>query len=515
MIKNEDDKKENLIIAEESNPSSKKHVTFKENPKKKKMIKNKEEIEIVIENSEEDEKEKIKISEINPENKKKMLIYGLLLSSTGIIFGFKVAFYNSFFAQFISEIYKIDDPDKKTTIFSNLAFFFPVGCLIAAVSSFRIYEKIGRYNCFYLLVFLTIMNCVINNIVNIYILYTGRVFEGFISCFWLFICHLMIKEVVWHKIRRMIANSFIVFTMIGANLAFIFANRNNVAYWRWLMFFPLLLDVPKVILFYFFFPMRSPVFLYEKYSKTYQNLNKILTKNYQVFYSLENSKKLTKNFLNSKKNSIQKKRTIKSLLQKEYKKHMYFALFVNLAQQITGITCLVNFSTKIYTIIGVKHPHIYTIIMGISSLLSVILITIIGNKIKKKNPLLNSLLLQTFSWLLIMLSMIFNSTILCGVGSCLFMSFNSIYKSIHLSYVVDFIPSQGLSVASVGKWLINIVFAKFFLYLVDFLGLFYVFVVFFVVSVICSIVFMGFAVCTHGKSDLEIFEEFRDKKFMK
>lgn len=454
---------------------------------------------------------------ILPKNKKKMLIYGFLLASSGIIFGFKVTFYNSFFEEFIEQIYKITDKDKKTTIYSNLAFFFPFGCLIAAFTAFRIYEKIGRYNSFKLLSLLSFFNFGINNVVDIYFLYFGRILEGFISCFLLFVSHLMIREVVWEGVRQMVANSFIVFVMIGANLGFIFANKNNVESWRFLMFLPVLIDLAKIIIFHFYFPIKSPNYLYKKNSKTKKPkaLKKLLSLNYQNFYTKKNSSTLTKNFLNSQSKNPSKKLTIKTLLKKPYKKQILFAFFINLSQQITGITTLTNFSTTIFTLQKIKHPHIITILTGLSSLLSVITITLLGKKISKKQPLLISLFFQAISWLFLIFAVFFESGFFLVFGACLFSAANSVYKSVHLSYVVEIVPSEGVGLVSVFKWGVNIVFAKFFLYWIEDFGLLFVFIGFFGVAVGCTVVFFGFAVGTEGKSQGEVFEEIRNKRFMR
>ena len=443
---------------------------------------------------------------INPKSKLSFIIYGLVLSSGGFSYGFNNSFYNNFYTKFISEIYKITDQKRQTEILTNLTYTFFIGGLISSLIAFYIYENIGRLKAFYYLIFLNILVCIINNIYNVNTLYIGRILSGYIGCFWMFLSHLMIKEIVYEEIRAVIANSFFLFLILGTNFAFFISSAENVFYWRFIMFSQLIIEIPRLLLIILFFRIKSPIYLYKKYFGNL-DLQNIISKNYQVFYTVPNSNKLAKKFITERSNKKKKEIKIKDLLSKKYRTEFFFGIFINILVQITGILCLSIFSTKIFTINKIPNPEFVTKLMGIIYLISGIFSTIIANKIGKRKPLFYSLSFQSISWMIFLLGIYYQINFFVILGSYVFIFFYTIFSSIQFSYLVDFLPAKGLSLSSTFKWIVNIILVKYLLYFVEYFGIFAVFFGFMIICIISSIIFYFFSLAIMKKKETEIIEK--------
>ena len=71
------------------------------------------------------------------------IIYGLILSSTGMYFGIGVGQFNTFFKYFIVEVHEINDKAIQDEIKSNLNLIFIVGGAISCFLSSYLINK-GR-----------------------------------------------------------------------------------------------------------------------------------------------------------------------------------------------------------------------------------------------------------------------------------------------------------------------------------------------------------------------------------
>ena len=322
--------------------------------------------------------EKIQITEnfINKKKfpNKKTYLYGVVLSSGGLYYGLTVGMFNNFSEPFITEILDISEIKTQKKMESNLAFIYFIGCLIAAITGSFIYEKLGRLGAFYLSVFLEILASCFLCVNNIFLIYFGRFITGYFGCFWMFLSHLMINEMIDKKFRPVIANSFYIFITIGMILSFSIGTEEILDWYQFYFFLPIFFEIPRVLLISCYFYMESPVFLYNKYRQQ-NNLNKIIKKNYKSFYPKEIARTKTSEFLDQRKNmKTQSKKKVKlsDLFKKNYKKQLKFGIFINMMTQLTGINILTVFSNQIFKNLKTENPEFLTTIMAFFYLFSAI-----------------------------------------------------------------------------------------------------------------------------------------------
>ena len=443
-------------------------------------------------------------------SKTSMIIYGITVSLGGTYYGISAVLFNNFAEHFFSKIFEIKDPKKLKQIESDLAFYFFLGCFLCCLLASFLYENIGRLNSFYLIIILEIINSILFNVKIIEVIIYSRILNGFCGCFWMFLSHLIIKECVDKKYRSVIANSFYIFMTVGQSLAYFFSFEWFLDYWRIIMFLPVFIEIPRLFVMIFFFKFKSPIFLYHKFKDNERKIK--IQKNYEIFYKRETAILMTQELISDqqkiKNQKTKKKTTFFDLFKKKYRKQLFLSFLINFLTQITGINVLCVFSTEIFKNLKLPNPELLTFIMSFFSLFAAIFITLFGNKIGKRKPILISLFFQGISWLFVIISYLFDLGFLIVISIYSFILFFSIFIGLQYSYIVSFLPSIGVSFSSIFKWGITIFLLKYVLGIIDLFGLFFVFSFFFVWSFIGFLGFWVLAVDTEGKSDSEILKAF-------
>ena len=443
-------------------------------------------------------------------SKIRMIFYGINLSLGGSYYGITCGLFNNLAEKFFNENFNIKNVTELKKIESDLAFYFFIGCFLCALLGSFLYENIGRLKSYYFIIFLEILSSIFLNINILNLIFFARLIQGFCACFWMFLSHLMIKECVDIKFRAFIANSFLIFMTLGQNLIFFLGSPQFFSYWRVIMFLPIFIEFPRLLIMFFYFKKRSPVFLYKKI-KNENDRKIIIQKNYEIFYENHTANEMTIKFLEEQK-KIEKGKTEKikfiDLFKIKYRKQFLLSILINFLTQITGINVLNVFSTEIFKELKLSNPETLTYIMSFFGIISAIFITIFGKKIGKKKPIIISILLVAISWGIVIIGYNIKEGALCVFGIYCFMFFFNIYIGIQYSYLVSFLPSIGLSFSSVFKWSITIFLLKYILVIIDAVGIEAVFVFFFVMSFLGFFGLYFFVVDTDGKTDSEILKEF-------
>ena len=512
-IKNFDKSNENLfkIISDNKKIQKKNSIRHpsQENKKSEDIEKKNSEKEILEKN--------IYKNLIKPKSEQKMIIYGLILSTAGINYGYTVNMFNNLFEPFIEEIHNIFNKDNQININSNLMFFFLLGGLISSLTASYLYVNFGRLKCH---IFLNIFSIIISGILcfpNLYIIYICRFFQGYIGAFWIYLSLVMIKEIIFKRYIIFFSNSFYLFLTLGEIFAFGISTKSNIFIWQFIMFFPAIIEFIRLVIVIFFFKIKSPNYLFFKKSKN-KNIRNILISNYKKFYSSKGSKILTDKFITyqKKKEEINKnvQITFKILFKKQYRRQFFFGLFLNFIYPLTGIV-YTAYSTTIFIKLNIKNPELLTFILGFVDLSSGIFITIFGKKIGKRNPILISLFFQIIGNTFFILGFFYEIQILCILGFYLFCFFFAIFAGLLYPYLVDILPSVAISYACILRWFLDLLLSKYILQLIEKIGILIVFAIFVFFNILAIVVFYGFSIKTENKTSLQILEEFKHKKFFR
>ena len=102
------------------------------------------------------------------------------------------------------------------------------------------------------------------------------------------------------------------------------------------------------------------------------------------------------------------------------------------------------------------------------------------------------------------------------VGSCLFLfSFATSLGGIFYIYQVELLPSKVLAPVSISQWVFTVLISYFTLPLIKTVGIYSLYMVFFVCGVFTWFIFTGLAVESKDRESSEILSEFDKKVFLK
>ena len=447
----------------------------------------------------------------------KTVIYGILLSTSGMFFGFGAGFFNTFFEPFIENIYSIYDEKKKVEISGNLMFFFILGGFFSCLTAGSICEKIGRFKSLVGLTLLGILATFGYFFKGLYFLYFFRFVNGWISCCWTFVAPLVLKENVCERFKGALGLGFYVFLTFGILVSYSFDSVYFAIRWRYVFGIPLLFEIPKLFCYFFIFKMESPVWLCNKFNEDKKLLKEKLTKNYLYLYNKKNSEKMSTHIILERKKLQGKQKTIKflQLFTKPYQKQFLMGIFLNFLNTMTGINFLIFYSTKIFQTLNLPCPSLLTFFLGFLNLLGAILISTTSKTLKKKHIIASGLFLQSFSYFTFLTGYITNSAILLVSGTYLFtFSFSVSLGASLYPYLAEILPPVGISCAAGVQWVIALFIGKYAIVVIQWVGVFRVFFAFMGISFFGGVVVAGFGVVTEGKRDFEVQSGFMEKEFM-
>ncbi len=212
-----------------------------------------------------------------------------------------------------------------------------------------LYEKMGRYRTTIILLVVDILVSFLYAFKGIGLIYFLRFVSGYAACSWSLVAPLMIKENLPQSYKNIYGSSFGIFLTLGVLISFISGNENTVDHWRLVFMLPLLIELPKFILFVSIFKMRSPNYLYNIYSNDMVKTEEILEKNYSYLYDKEASKEHAFAFIKEKERlSGEKKVGFKELVSKYYRIQFGLVITLNILNQMTGINFLILYSSNIF-----------------------------------------------------------------------------------------------------------------------------------------------------------------------
>ena len=476
----------------ESDPEPQ-QIQISTNPKKKDIIEN---------------KVKSKIS---------VIIYGIIISSNGLYFGFGLGIFNTFYKPFIKKIHGVIEENKQINIQGNLGLLYMIGGAICALTGSLIYEKIGRYRALILGYLLSIVIALISLISNIYVLYFVRFFHGYLGCFYTFLCPLFVFEIMIPKYNTVLTNSFYFFLTTGILISYSFGSEWSVVNWRFIFLFPVFIELPKLFIILIFYKIESPVYLYESYSKSDIDLKTIIERNYRYFYDMNTVQEVSRNFIAKRDKlaeSSKKKVFFKDLFTKNYRLQLFLGFLLNFSNQITGINVLIFFSAKIYEQLDLENIKLLTFMFGFINVLASIFSIIFSGKIGKKIPFIIGLIFQGIGNFLFGFGAEYSKGSLVIFGGYLYMfAFGISCGALLYPYVSDFVPPIGIPFVALIQWILAIFVVKFSVPLIRFFGELTVFWFFGVCAFFCAFLIWGFGIETTDKSPNQIFLEFKNKKF--
>ena len=331
------------------------------------------------------------------------LFFGMLHIFGGFYIGFYMAQFSTFFEYFIRGKFKgAIEPREYDNIQSLLNTIIIFRGIVSTIASVKIIETQSPKIIVYSLSLGMIIFVFIQVWLPLPVIYVCRFFIGFIMVFYSFIHPQMVNHCCPSKFSGFVGSMFGFFIGIGVLVASSVTSDISEKYWYIFLCIPLPIELFRLIMFFFVFPIESPYYVFEQIEKNLKNESKNIEKNTEKdLKKIENSNKnkendktnqqelIKKKFLEHKEinkivnafyvkedieshkiflfNSIfryqeeKKKSTgvFSTMCSKEFKKPFLMGILLNLANQLTGINVIILYSKQIYTSLNFSNPELF------------------------------------------------------------------------------------------------------------------------------------------------------------
>ena len=340
---------------------------------------------------------------------RKAYIYGIIMALGGLIFGFCIGLFNNFFVYFMkgkfNNKYSSSDYDNIKSLFNTT---FNVGGFVCTLTATILLKNFGRKSLFYVCSLLISILCILQIWSPLWGMYIIRFCLGYIACFYTMLCPIMISETLPKIYVGTIGSYFYFMIAFGIQLAFFLKFDWVQKYYYLVICFPVVIEVFRVVLFYFVFNIETPRFIFlsnkkkliqlkkknsnnepllssiENKSLTSETLGNLsittmdleqvygqderLKKFTQVFYQEKMSKRVIKNlyieYCKTNKNQNKVQNPYKKMFSKEYRKQFFIVFLINLLNQLCGVNIIIFYSNDIFKTLNVGNPEVLTIIVG-------------------------------------------------------------------------------------------------------------------------------------------------------
>jgi MFS family permease len=161
---------------------------------------------------------------------------------------------------------EVNDPKSFNTVYGMVNLLFSIGAAIGTLLGGKLADKYGRNRVFYLSMIIDLLNVAPMMIAHTAPLLISRVLLGISTGLASCIYNILLAEVLPSKLRGIGSSIAILFLtssiLISAACQNIWSFDTLVHNWRYLLIYPLLLEIFRVILFPFLFKTDTPRYIY-------------------------------------------------------------------------------------------------------------------------------------------------------------------------------------------------------------------------------------------------------------
>ena len=201
----------------------------------------------------------------------------LVLSSGGLLFGFYFGVMNALGVPIIQGVLgyeKNEESSAFNTIYGMTNFLTRVGALVGNVCAGRLSHFFGRRPVFYIEVLVMALAIAPALIANTPALLISRFMLGVSGGINMCIYNVMLAELLPNKLCGIGGGMGVFFVMVGVLLSSVSQNiwsyDTLVKYWRWLVIYPMVVELMRVVAFPFLFKTETPIFIFNKILRSSQ-----------------------------------------------------------------------------------------------------------------------------------------------------------------------------------------------------------------------------------------------------
>jgi MFS family permease len=476
------------------------------------------------------------------------------MNTAGIVFGYCIAQFNNFFPYFMQAMYPTIKASEYDFIKALLNTVCNGGGFICTLTSTPLINHFGRRTLFLGSGSLMILISALQPFVPISLFFVLRFIVGYVICFYSILCTMTIKEAIPEKYTGLINSTFYLFIAVGVQLAFFLKYDWVQTYYYLVLMFPIFIEGIRIGLYLIFINVETPRFVYLDIKKTHSNetkkresesggdasgdkeqqllddsksqesldskftQDKRTQKYLKVFYTkdrhTETVSVLNEEYKLQNQESKKPKSALKLALSKTYIKQAFIGLLLNLTNQLCGINVIIFYSSNLFEELKFSDPQGLSVIVGLFNVIGGLANLFVTDRFGRKKILSTGIFMITLAYVLQMTGNVFNIKILIPMAMCLFMmSFAMSLGGMLYVYQVEILPGEIIPLVSNFQWVFTLLISYFTLDLIQGLGIYTLYILFFGCSFLTWFVFEGMACETKGKSLSRITSNFLKKKF--
>lgn len=437
--------------------------------------------------------------------------------------GFHFGYYTVIITNILSEpltkgVFKLEKSEGYQ-LMSNIGVCFSVGCLIASIFTGSLTKRIGRVHSLVLFDVISIFVYFLMAVENSFQLQAMVVLSGFIAGLNYSVIPSLSTEMLPDRIATMGGAASFLFFVVSMFIPSLFrplfgGYDNLLNNWKLLVsmggFIALLRLVCLTCLLH---GHDSPSYYLQNIKNNDRRLMKKIYHELTCFYERDCSKKKAEFLVKQQKelDGVQKKKKgYFYVFKKQFRSRFFFALFINLFSQLTGVTFLSFYSFQLFEEINGTGTLMTIILNGGKIIAAAICLRIA--KFPRKSLLSISYFLTSFFMLIVIISLYNELIWLLGIALFLYVIAVSMVFSVLGVYIAEILDPYPIGLVYCFKFII-VAGINFLLPVISEGGGFmYAFWAFMISSAVGGVYVYFYCHETKGKTRIEIVNEFLGEK---
>lgn len=436
-------------------------------------------------------------------------IYAFTLATCGFYYGIQLGTFNSFATTWVKVHLKETSEDFVEQKNKYITFFLFFGCTTACLIGSMLVKWLGLYRSLILNHVLGIAFVVPMIVPNLKLLYLLRYLQGISAYLWTTIAPLLIKDCFPFSIADKASPAFNTCVACGVLIGYVFGFGIFERFWQVAVLFPLLIEVPKLVVFATVYRMDSPAWMAANRKSRDE-----IRDNYLFLYEATLAGELADDIMAEQaKGTNSSAVPFTDVLKSDYRLQLVLALILNLLNQLTGMNVVTAFSTEIMAASGVVGAAKLTIGLGFVGAIATGCTVFLLGWFGKRNLLIWGLFGQAVGLCLFLCGLSYSGPMIVAglyIGIC---TYNISLGGVLFAYVPDIIPPIAVSYCAGFQWMVAcalIFFKRWIVSKINYGGMFFIAQL---CAVLGGIFYLGYGIDTTEKSAARIKEEFNQKTF--
>lgn len=445
----------------------------------------------------------------------------VILSSGGLYLGYYMGCFNPLFEPIFTGVLGFDkDADKDLLNYYNgiINMLFSVGAMLGVFVSGTLADTFGRRAILYSGEIIALVCCVPYSYAEVSSLMTARAISGMVAGINSSILTVMMAELLPNSVCGFGSGFFYLMMTTGTLTGYVTQNVFDRAFlvenWRYILLFPGIISIARLVLFPIFIKTDTPKYIYFS-EKNKKKAEAMIARVYSHIYISTDALAATSDAISHFEQDSQKGQVgVSSLFSTKYRKRFTSGILVAFTLQFSGINFFTFYSTKLFDSIEDGYGKTMTLVIGINNFFGSMLAIYFIGKLGRKFNLVMGLIFQGVGMYLLVFGNHFRSFWALALGCCIYtLAFAIGFGGTETAYLGEILPPSGVGTTLAFQWTITAFIGQFMAELIDAVGS-AALLIFFAATCTTLVFLLDFVTIeTKGKTEQAVVKEFESGKY--